>query len=134
MTPSSREDLDQSQDSEDQESQAVVRAGYRGLLEDIAEGEQQPGEAENDRLMGFMGNADSLFQQVSQCQSSWTHQCPGVGPPRGGAGREGDQAALETVQAASRATLGEYTAVLSNTGGGGDGGGGDDGGSGERWW
>ena len=64
MVPLSSPDLGEWQDCQDLESQAVVRAGYRGLLEDIAEGEQQLGESENERLMGFMGNANSLFEQV----------------------------------------------------------------------
>jgi len=51
-------------------NRAIVRAGYRRLLDEVAGKEEELGKIENDQLLGYMKHNEELFSQVAAPQEA----------------------------------------------------------------
>jgi len=64
-------DDDMVEDGEEVEAnRAIVRAGYRKLMDEVAGKEEELGNIENDQLLGYMKHNEQLFAQVAAPQEA----------------------------------------------------------------
>ena len=63
-------DEDGPNEMEASNQQAVVRAAYRNLMDDIATNEEELTDVHNPRLRGYMETNEQLFEQVAEPQDA----------------------------------------------------------------
>ena len=111
------------EEDESNVDQAVVRAGYRSLMEDITNNEEELGDVSgvcHTQLKEYMEASEALFQQVKiylkTGTTSWLFylaifHLSGVSSPRGSARRSSAEATFETVRETGGANVRQHHAV-----------------------
>ena len=109
------------EEEESNVDQAVVRAGYRSLMDDITNNEEELGDVSgvcHTQLKEYMEANEALFQQVKiylktdiAFLSYSIFHLSGVSPSRSGARRSSAEATFETVPNTGGANVRQHHAV-----------------------